>query len=383
MSSKNPKKKKRKPARLLAILLYLLAGGASALLMLNCLTGVRMWDRPWLLFLLALVWMYAAMLLQLIIHEAGHLVFGLLTGYRFSSFRIFSLMWVKQEGRVRLKRLKIPGTGGQCLMAPPDVPDGEMPVVLYNLGGVLMNLITAAVFAGIALLLPPESFGRMSLLMLTVFGVTYALINGLPLDMGPVSNDGRNTLALRRHPETVRDFRIQLQVMDALGRGLGIRDMPEEWFTLPPEERIRQSPLTAATAALASWRLMVERRFPEAAALLDLLMDLPDVQSLGPACDRICLELMGENRPEVLEKLDTPELQKFMKSIRTSLGVIRTEYALALLRDRDPVKAEGILARFEKAVAVYPYPREAEEERALTALAREKYEQMKSPEAAE
>ena len=92
---------------------------------------------------------------------------------------------------------------------------------------------------------------------------------------------------------------------------------------------------------------------------------------------------MGENRPEVLEKLDTPELQKFMKSIRTSLGVIRTEYALALLRDRDPVKAEGILARFEKAAAVYPYPREAEEERALTALAREKYEQMKNPEAAE
>ena len=350
---------------------------------MNLLAETRSWRNPWPVLLPAVLWMYAAMTLQLIIHEAGHLVFGLLTGYRFSSFRVFSLMWVKQEGRVRLKRLKIPGTGGQCLMAPPDVPDGAMPVTLYNLGGVLMNLISAAVFAGIALLLPPESFWRAALLMLAVFGVTYALLNGLPLDMGPVSNDGRNLLSLRRHPETVRDFRIQLRVLDALSRGLGIRDMPAEWFALPSEERIRQSPLTAATAALASWRLMVERRFPEAADLLDLLMEVQDGESPALACDRICLELMGENRPEVLEQLCTPEQQKLMKAIRTSIGVIRTEYALALLRDRDPVKAEDILARFEKAAAVYPYPREAEEERALTVLAREKYEQTQNPGAAE
>lgn len=43
--------------------------------------------------------MYVAIFVQLIIHEAGHLVFGLLSGYAFGSFRIFSFMWVKEGER--------------------------------------------------------------------------------------------------------------------------------------------------------------------------------------------------------------------------------------------------------------------------------------------
>ena len=34
-----------------------------------------------------LVCMYGSLLIQIIVHEAGHLLFGLLTGYRFNSFR--------------------------------------------------------------------------------------------------------------------------------------------------------------------------------------------------------------------------------------------------------------------------------------------------------
>lgn len=69
--------------------------------------------------------MIVAFYLQMIIHEAGHLLFGLCTGYRFLSFRIGNLMWVKQDEKLKLRRLKITGTGGQCLMAPPNMKDGK------------------------------------------------------------------------------------------------------------------------------------------------------------------------------------------------------------------------------------------------------------------
>ena len=39
---------------------------------------------------------YLAMFIQMVVHEAGHLVFGLLTGYQFSSFRIGSFMFIKE-----------------------------------------------------------------------------------------------------------------------------------------------------------------------------------------------------------------------------------------------------------------------------------------------
>ena len=58
-------------------------------------------------------------ILQLILHEAGHYLFGRLTGYTFVSFRIDNYTWIKENGKLVLKRFKIPGTGGQCLMMPP------------------------------------------------------------------------------------------------------------------------------------------------------------------------------------------------------------------------------------------------------------------------
>ena len=83
---------------------------------------------------LMLIGTYAAMLIQLIIHEAGHLIFGLMTGYRFSSFRIANLMWVKLDGRIQCRKLHIAGTCGQCLMIPPDLKDGKMPVAAVLAG---------------------------------------------------------------------------------------------------------------------------------------------------------------------------------------------------------------------------------------------------------
>ena len=97
--------------------------------------------------------MYAAIAAQLILHEAGHLAFGLMTGYRFCSFRVFSLIWVKIGGRIRLRRLSIAGTGGQCLMAPPEMKNGKIPVTLYNLGGSIMNLLTGAAALAAALVI--------------------------------------------------------------------------------------------------------------------------------------------------------------------------------------------------------------------------------------
>lgn len=69
--------------------------------------------------------MYVALFFHMIVHEAGHLVFGLMTGYKFCSFRIASFMWLKENGKLKMKRLTLAGTGGQCLMTPPDMKDGK------------------------------------------------------------------------------------------------------------------------------------------------------------------------------------------------------------------------------------------------------------------
>ena len=93
----------------------------------RCPAGV---SRPlWALGLAAAFLL--ALLAQITLHEGGHLVCGLLSGYRFCSFRVGSLMWMRTEdGHLRLRRLRLAGTGGQCLRAPPDMVGGRLPVTL-------------------------------------------------------------------------------------------------------------------------------------------------------------------------------------------------------------------------------------------------------------
>lgn len=148
--------KKKNSGQLLMILIYLMLGAVCGLLMImtvdSVYTDTLSAGKYLMIFALTLVFMYAAILLQIIIHESGHLVFGLLSGYGFRSFRIGSLILLKEENGVKLRRIHIAGTAGQCIMSPPDMKDGKIPYVLYNLGGSLMNLISSTVFILLSLL---------------------------------------------------------------------------------------------------------------------------------------------------------------------------------------------------------------------------------------
>ena len=376
MSQKETKKKKI--GQILIPVCFVLIGAVCGILFMKYL------DRPEtagtsgggkiLTILVALVSMCAVLILQIIIHEAGHLVFGLLTGYRFISFRVYSFMWMKDNDRIRFKRMSIAGTGGQCLMAPPDLKDGKMPVQLYNYGGAIMNLIASAISGGLSLLCPAGSLLRPFLLMMLVTGIAYALMNGLPLRMSLANNDGRNAWDLARSPEAVRAFWTTMKMNELSARGVCLRDMPEEWFAVPDEEGMKNG-ITSSLGAVACSRLMEQGRFEEADALMERLLSqnngIPGVLRKMLVCDRIYVELIRENRPEALEALRTKDQLKFMKSMKKYPSVLRTEYAYALLAEKDPEKAQTVMEAFEKAARTYPNPNDITIERELMETARE------------
>ncbi|QUC66450.1 hypothetical protein [Aristaeella hokkaidonensis] len=376
MSQKETKKKKI--GQILIPVCFVLIGAACGILFMKFLdgpetAGASRGDKI-LKILVALVSMCAALILQIIIHEAGHLVFGLLTGYRFISFRVSSFMWMKDDDRIRFKRMSIAGTGGQCLMAPPDLKDGKMPVQLYNYGGAIMNLIASAISGGLVLLCPAGSLFRPFLLMMLVTGIAYALMNGLPLRMSLANNDGRNAWDLARSPEAVRAFWTTMKMNELSARGVCLRDMPEEWFAVPDEEGMKNG-ITSSLGAVACSRLMEQGRFEEADALMERLLSqnngIPGVLRKMLVCDRLYVELIRENRPEALEALRTKDQLKFMKSMKKYPSVLRTEYAYALLAEKDPEKAQTVMEAFEKAARTYPNPNDITIERELMETARE------------
>ena len=122
---------------------------------------------------------------------------------------------------------------------------------------------------------------------------------------------------------------------------------------------------------------MDQHRFREADELMAQLLELDSLMGLHRnmmVCDRIFVELIGAGRPEIVERFRTKDFEKGLKAMRSLPSVLRTEYAQALLLEKDPKKAERILAQFDVQTKSYPYPCEVEGERELMKIARDKYE---------
>lgn len=376
---RNEKKQKAKnKGQWLGALIFMLIGaacGALILIYLEQAKGAGMSKGRYVLsFALLFIGIYAAMLVQIVLHEAGHLIFGLMTGYRFSSFRIFNLMWIKLDGRVQFRKLSIAGTGGQCLMAPPDLKDGKMPVMLYNYGGAIVNLVTAVLCAGLSFLCPACSLAWTVLMIFAVIGLAFALMNGLPVKMGPVNNDGKNALDLSRSEEATRAFWIQMKVNERISEGVRIRDMPDDWFTVPSGDSMKNG-IIATIGVLACSRLMDQHRFEEADALMKRLLSqqngIVGLYRNLMVCDRMYVEMISENRKECLDGMRSKDQLKVMKAMKKYPSVLRTEYVYALLAENDPEKAKATLALFNQCAESYPYPGEIEGEKELMTLAEE------------
>lgn len=319
--------------------------------------------------------MYAALFFHMIVHEAGHLLFGLMTGYKFSSFRIASFMWLNENGKIKFKRLSLSGTGGQCLMIPPDMKNGKFPFVLYNLGGSFINVIL-----GILLLIGYFQFKNVPyvsylFLIFAIVGIMVAMMNGIPMRMGVVDNDGYNAFALLKNKEAAEAFWVQLKINEQCTKGVRSKDMPSEWFAIPTDEAMKNS-MVAARAVFACNRLMDEEKFKEADTLIEHILEIESgIVGLHHdllICDRIYVELIEENRSEVIECMLNKEQKKFMKTMKHYPSVLRTQYAIALIFEQNTEKAETIRQKFENIAKTYPYSQDIEAERNLMKIVDDK-----------
>lgn len=320
--------------------------------------------------------MYAGLLIHTVVHEAGHLVFGLLSGYKFSSFRILSLMFIKENGKIRLKKLSVAGTAGQCLMIPPELKNGKIPFVLYNLGGSFMNMTVSAVMLVLFFVLNNMFYNNVyiSIIMLTcsVVGFLLAATNGIPLRMGKVDNDGYNTFSMCKNPDSVNAFFFQMKVNELISKGCRLKDMPEEWFDLPSDEEM-QNNMFAAKGVFICNRLTDMNDFTNARSLILHLLNtdnaIIDLHRKLLICDLIYINLITFRPQEDILALLTKEQKRFMKSMKAFPSVIRTEYVIKLIFEGNFTEADEIKKLFEKISLKYPYPSDIQSERELIAIA--------------
>ena len=158
-----------------------------------------------------------AFILHIIVHEAGHLVFGLLSGYKFISFRVFDFKIIKDvNGKLKIRFERLAGTGGQCLMRVPEYVNGKFKYKLYLLGGVIFNIVFSIVFW---LILP-----SYYTLLFALIGFALAFLNFIPMGF----NDGMTFYHVSKDETTRFVLYLQLEYVyyQSIGKNLLI-EKPE------------------------------------------------------------------------------------------------------------------------------------------------------------
>ena len=306
----------------------------------------------------------AAIIVQTILHEAGHLVFGLLTGYRFLSFRIFNIMWVKTEGKITVKRYTLPGTLGQCLLEPPEYSE-NYPYILYNLGGALMNVIVS-LLSFVFYLLVTNTIIRSVMLSFLFYGLIFAVTNGIPLRTNYLNNDGMNMLEAKRDEDCRKALYQQLKINALLTGSVRLKDMDEELFAYDPEKAKRFA-LVSSIPVFCENRYMDKRDFGNAEAMIIELTGgsymISGVHRFLLLNDKEYIDCLNNRYMPVNDKNYLTIKAKYM----SLLPVIRTQ--IAIDKTSGDIKDMDVqLSRFNEVMKTYPYSAEAEAEEELVGL---------------
>jgi hypothetical protein len=378
---KKEKENRLKNSSFLPTVFFMIIGGMCGFF------GVRMIDSRlkimgkgvesgFLPFILIIILMYLAIFLQIIVHEGGHLIFGKLSGYKFVSFRIGSIMLVFNEGKYKLKRFSLKGTGGQCLMMPPDSDGDDFPYVLYNFGGAIANIVFSLLCLMLYKLMPQVNYFSIFLTICIIIGIAFALMNGIPMYLGGMSNDGRNALFLGKDKEAKRAFWLQLYINGLNANGTRLADINEEFFQLP-EKADLNNPLICAIGVYKFSYLHDKRLFDEAKEMGEFMLENApgtlEIHRNELRCELLFYEIMGLCRKEEIDRLYTKQLRNYIKATSLYVSRKRLMYAYALLVEEDASKAKKELENFERTARTYPYEVEVQGERELIALIDEKW----------
>lgn len=162
---------------------------------------------------------FITLLITTLFHEFGHLVFGLLTKYEFSSIQIWNFILFSSNKHLIFKKLPNQFTNPQCIMIPPLMNSAIPPYLLYNLGGVFFNILQFLISLKLISLRfsPYPNFFQCHLCIHSIFAIVFNL---LPVKGFGSFNDGKIILSLLKDDSTKKSYYWHLQFYRDLQNGI-------------------------------------------------------------------------------------------------------------------------------------------------------------------
>lgn len=329
---------------ILGLFLGGLVKGKSLAETLNGMSNTSLLDSVGVI-LLSILSMFIGGGLQVIVHELGHLVFGLASGYKFLSFQVLGFAVVQEDKKINIKRFNLAGAAGQCLMLPPDRNAEEVAVVAYNAGGFLFNLLLTSILALLLFFGNPSSWVAVFLTITVFIGIYMIILNGIPMILsGGLPNDGHNISRLRRNRKSKEAFLELLRLSALIKEGTRPKDFPSSCFKDFEEVDFKEPLQVNLYSAYASYLLdrgdydkceSVCREIIEKEKRVMLFI-------LEAKCELACLLFMKGCNEEAKSLLDKKELKIVKGMSKTMSSKKRFLFFSSLYGEGDITTAESI-----------------------------------------
>ena len=281
--------------------------------------------------------------LHIIIHEGGHLIGGLCTGWKFLSFRVGNLTLVNREGKLQWKKHTVMGTGGQCLMVPPECGYEECPFYLYLLLGGGANMMTGSIALIMGMFM--ADVGQILCNMFAIMGFATGLSNLFPAKLGGIANDGYQIFfELPGGKEAKKYIYCLLMANAVLTQADSTKALPENVRNIIMELDDKDMSNLSAVNLLffKATTLQEEERYEEAQEIFQKIIDMPDILQLfknEANCELLYYEIMGECNQEKIEAIYDKKLMDYIKLTAMYPSRKRLMYAYYLIYKRDEAEA--------------------------------------------
>jgi len=300
-------------------------------------------DAIILVFILPPIFVIVCLFIHIILHELGHTIFGLIENYEFYAFGIGSYAFIKENGKIKFKKYKIPGFGGYSLMLPPKSQNHKIPYFWYFSGGIIFNIGTTILFLLLIIYIPLNETMLMFSLAFILMGLYSGIISALPLKIAG-GTDGCKILAIYKNNQTHEYFYNAYMIISKLFEGIRMKEMPKKLFIVPDCANFN-NPIFAGVKNAEADRYYDNMEYEKAEksykSLISENITLAKVVENEVLCQILYFEIIKGNEEETAN-LMTKKLKKYIKSTYNNITKKRLMFAYTLLIEKNVKESENI-----------------------------------------
>lgn len=230
------------------------------------LLGIKGDVNIFLIILFQLIGLFLIIPLFIAIHEAGHMVFGLISGYSLMSYKLGPLEWYKKEDKISFRINPLSSVVlGQCLMIPPKPKKKVKPkFFLYNAGGLIFSYLMDVVLIFLFFIIGNSYIKSLLAPMISIS--VFLTINNSLYQKGGI-NDVCNHILVKSNPNYIKSIMYQLEMISNItsGKRYGAKTLYEPYF----EDKLNH--ITIPVAQFRFLQAIDKSDFTEAKRISDII----------------------------------------------------------------------------------------------------------------